>query len=900
MNFLTGAFLFGMVAAAGPTLIHLLNRRRHRTVHWAAMDFLRDAIRRNKRIMELRDIVLLLLRTLAITLFVLAMAQPFVQSNGLWWTVVAGFVIAMVGVGAMIFGSIAQRKSGIVTGTALLAVGIGLFVLSILQHDQAVTASYSGEPVHAVIVIDNSLSMGYVELDKSLLEVSKEKVRQYLQALPRGSDISIIPLCNQQEWHLRNVDSTQDDALDTLASVELVDREARAADGADAARIALKEASLIKTKRVVFLSDMQRKSWTPEAVRKSFEGLGPVQLVQVAPESKGRRSNSWVSEFVLSDGVADTQAQAIFVGTIRHSGPEPRSKVRATLRIDNQVIDHRDIDLEDGATVRVTFRYKFEAGGTSSDPVFVPARLEIDAKEPLVADNYRELLVPVVSEVPVLFIDQYGQREQPRLNQYGETLRLRHLLTRRGHRETGNEKSLVEVRHRSPELVTRDDLKDARIVVMAGVTSPTPELVTLLREYVEQGGQVFLAAGAEFDPRSWNTFGWLDGKGILPAPLNDQPVGRVPPSNATSTGDYPTFGLATNSIRSEVLNPQIDPTDQRDLLAGPFFFKAVSVDETAIEGFLKEERKRIEAQVTFVRGHEANEQRWTQLERDGKLTATQATDRDASRKRFAEMFPSWLSWSTPLPPGHGDETIDEIVNRSRPRILGNYDNDNGDVFALRRDIGRGRVVMLTTGVFPLWNNMSEEPGTVLLMEHVLLTMLKRSLPQRTFEAVNAIDVPIDLRDQAARFELLAPGAESAVSVRVDPMGENAYGVQLRSLGRRGVYELKRLSSPGEEAGIAREWTTLLAVNGPGDESELASYEQAEFLAELALPRIKWLPLSQPISLEGEVYIGTNLWKMLMWGVIGCLIIEMLFLSAPSVKEKLASAAAARSGESTAT
>ena len=896
MNFLTGAFLFAMVAAAGPTLIHLLNRRRHRTVHWAAMDFLREAIRRNKRIMELRDIVLLLLRTLAITLFVLAMAQPFVQSNGLWWTVVAGFVVAMVGVGSMIFGSIAQRKSGIVTGTALLAIGIGLFLLAIVQHDETVTASYSGEPVHAVIVVDNSLSMGYAELDKSLLDVAKEKVREYLQSLPRGSDISIIPLCNQQEWHLRNVDSTQDDALDTLASIEMVDREARAADGADAAKIALKEASLIKTKRVVFLSDMQRQSWTPEAVAKSFEGLGPVQIVQVTPETKGRRSNSWVSEFVLSDGVADTQAQAIFVGTIRHSGPEPRSRVRATLRIDNQVIDHRDIDREDGATVRVTFRYKFEAGGTSSDPVFVPARLEIDAKEPLVGDNFREILVPVVSEVPVLFIDQYGQREQPRLNQYGETLRLRHLLTRRGQRETGTEKSLVEVRHRSPELVTLDDLKDARIVVMGGVTSPAPELITLLREYVEQGGQLFLAAGAEFDPRSWNNFAWLDGQGILPAPLRDQPVGRVPPTGATISGDYPVFALETSSIRSEVLNPQISPNDQRDLLAAPFFFKAVSVDVSGVEEFLKEERKRIEDRVTFARQHEANERQWTQLERDGKLTAEQAAQRDAARKKYSQMFPDWLSWSHALPPGHGGETIDEIVNRTRPRVLGNF--DNGEVFAIRRDIGRGRVFMLTTGAFPQWNNISEEPGTVLLMEHVLLTMLKRSLPQRTFEAVNVIDVPIDPRDQAARFEVLAPGASGPVSVRVDPLSENTYGVQLRSLGARGVYELKRLGSATEDAGVAREWTMLLAVNGPGDESELATYEQAEFMEALDMPRVRWLPLSQPISLEGEVYIGTNLWKMLMWGVIGCLIIEMLFLAVPSVKEKLA-AAASKTGETTA-
>ncbi|MBC8114224.1 MAG: BatA domain-containing protein, partial [Candidatus Saccharimonas sp.] len=55
----------GAVAAAGPIVIHLLNRRRFRTVSWAAMDFLREALERNRKILHLRDIILLALRVLA-------------------------------------------------------------------------------------------------------------------------------------------------------------------------------------------------------------------------------------------------------------------------------------------------------------------------------------------------------------------------------------------------------------------------------------------------------------------------------------------------------------------------------------------------------------------------------------------------------------------------------------------------------------------------------------------------------------------------------------------------------------------------------------------------------------------------------------------------------------------
>ena len=49
MSFVSAAFLSALIAVAGPLIIHLLNRRRFRTVEWAAMDFLRSAIRRSKR-----------------------------------------------------------------------------------------------------------------------------------------------------------------------------------------------------------------------------------------------------------------------------------------------------------------------------------------------------------------------------------------------------------------------------------------------------------------------------------------------------------------------------------------------------------------------------------------------------------------------------------------------------------------------------------------------------------------------------------------------------------------------------------------------------------------------------------------------------------------------------------
>ena len=51
------------------------------------------------------------------------------------------------------------------------------------------------DPVHAVLIVDNSLSMGYEKLDGTLLDEAKTKAREFIDALPQGSRISVLPLC---------------------------------------------------------------------------------------------------------------------------------------------------------------------------------------------------------------------------------------------------------------------------------------------------------------------------------------------------------------------------------------------------------------------------------------------------------------------------------------------------------------------------------------------------------------------------------------------------------------------------------------------------------------------------------------------------------------------------------
>ena len=71
----------GAGAVAAPILIHLLARRRFKRIRWAAMDFLIDAERRNRRRIRMEEWILLALRCLAVALLGLLVARPFITPS---------------------------------------------------------------------------------------------------------------------------------------------------------------------------------------------------------------------------------------------------------------------------------------------------------------------------------------------------------------------------------------------------------------------------------------------------------------------------------------------------------------------------------------------------------------------------------------------------------------------------------------------------------------------------------------------------------------------------------------------------------------------------------------------------------------------------------------------------
>ena len=127
MSFLVPSVLWGLIAATIPLLIHLFSIRRTQTVDFSSIQFIKELEHETIRRLKIRQLILLILRTLAIVLIVLSFARP---------------------------------------------VKLGYFPVGSSQSTQM------------IFLVDNSASMSASnEDDKLLLTMAKEKVKEILKTV---------------------------------------------------------------------------------------------------------------------------------------------------------------------------------------------------------------------------------------------------------------------------------------------------------------------------------------------------------------------------------------------------------------------------------------------------------------------------------------------------------------------------------------------------------------------------------------------------------------------------------------------------------------------------------------------------------------------------------------------
>lgn len=449
-GFASPALLGWLALAAVPVLIHWLFRRRYREVTWAAMQFLHEAVRKQSRRTRLEQLLLLAVRVLILTLIVLAVARPH-------WTDA---------------GKLASRPP----------------------------------PTLRVIVLDASLSMGRKAADASkgatLFETAKAIVREIVHKSRAGDRFALARIAGLE---LRVL--IRQPTLVSSAVLEEIDRLPLTFERGDVAATLRQLSEVIAAKQpqerceVLVISDFQKDNWPVEQAARLLGlekqagsllyGLVLIDVGAALPE------NAAMISLATEPPILAAEQPMSVTATLRNAGSTPITARRVELRIDEQLIDSRRVDLPLGQDVAVEFTLTAPASGEHS----LSVRLEED---PLAADNERWLPLSVRSELNVLLVNGRPSG-RPR---DAATFFVEQALSPAAKDRAASSRWLRVTTQPESEF-QNTDLSQHDVVFLCDVGGLTEVDVERLRRFAKSGGGVILSLGPNVSIEKLNevTFG---------------------------------------------------------------------------------------------------------------------------------------------------------------------------------------------------------------------------------------------------------------------------------------------------------------------------------------------------------------------------------------------------------
>ncbi|MGD8396419.1 MAG: BatA domain-containing protein, partial [Candidatus Eiseniibacteriota bacterium] len=249
LTFLNLAFLAGIAAAAVPILIHLFSRRQAKRLDWPSIRFLKEINRQRIRRIRLRQLLLLLVRALAIVLFALAMGRP------------------------------------VLTGGFL---------------------SDGRAPSTVCLVIDTSYSMQAARGGASTFETARSQALGVVDQLGRDDGVYLISVSDRAESATPYPMQDLGLVRESIAALEPTDRAGDLASGLELAGRLLR-ASKNLNKEIYLITDLQASGWAAllDSVRTPVDLPPDVAVCVIAPGESQELDNVAIREVRARRQLAD-------------------------------------------------------------------------------------------------------------------------------------------------------------------------------------------------------------------------------------------------------------------------------------------------------------------------------------------------------------------------------------------------------------------------------------------------------------------------------------------------------------------------------------------------------------------------------------------------------------------
>lgn len=467
LSFLNGAFLGALSLVSIPIIIHLLQRRRFQVVRWGAMEFLRLSQRNRSRRLMIEQLLLLFLRCLIIALVVLAICRPVVR--------LAGMPIA---------------------GTR-------------------------GQ-VHAVIILDNSYSMGYRDGGASAETVFDRARKRALELVERGlrqgDAVSVILASDPPRVLVRKP------SLDLKAVAVLLRRSVNLSDSGTnygkAARLALEilgESNFVN-REVFLISDNQAAGWDGQALdRAAWEALSERARVVMLPVRQGPASNLAVEWVQATRGLATVRSSTRVQASIVNRGTRAARDVLVSLEIDGKPQGPAQrVNVEPGQNALVQFNQMFDRPGVRACTVRI-------ANDRLPADDAGYLALRVRDSVKVLVLNGKPDAATP---QKDAAFFLQVALSPPA-AAIGTEPSALEPRVLNQPGFGNMNVRDYDVVALSNVANLSESDRRLLAEFVQNGGGAMIFLGDRVNSSLYNRDLYESQPSLLPARLTSVESGKA-------------------------------------------------------------------------------------------------------------------------------------------------------------------------------------------------------------------------------------------------------------------------------------------------------------------------------------------------------------------------------------
>ena len=537
MLFRNPLLLVGLAGVLIPVILHLIRRQAAKPYDWGAMRFLFDTVAARRRRMEWEDFLLMITRCLLIALIALAVARPFVppDSEIPWLFVLPLGLLGIAAFGGSFVLSALKWKWLMRVVAILMIAGAGFLIWQ--EKNLNLKRFQTSERRDVAIVIDGSTSMLLRKNGRTAFERAVEEAQDFVKEAPKGTAFSIVLGGPAPELKTGTPLTHRADVLEVLEQLEPVGGPFRAHDALGMATLSLAEGRGSSKDLVVF-TDLQRIGWQFDSTTSwgnlgdAWDGLPDgakprLLLRSFAPPEKLR--NVSVTGIELSREVVGTDREVAIRVSIENTGTEMVTPGLMRIKVGEEELEPKGLgQMAPGESSILDYRYQF----TEVGPQVI--QVDLDGNDDLQGDDVAEKAVWVKKSLPVLIVE--GNAGASFFQRAGGYLAL--ALAPVGDKE----ETFIDPRVIDAAALTREEIEDDAVIVLADVTRLPASAATRIADFVINGGGLWVIAGPKVDPVYYDSWSGGDSK-VMPIKLGEMALPENGVQAAPGSFDHPVLRL---------------------------------------------------------------------------------------------------------------------------------------------------------------------------------------------------------------------------------------------------------------------------------------------------------------------------------------------------------------------